>query len=788
MNDIALSQPREGLPAPRRSYLQPHYSQNSQAAEAGSADQFGLVDLIRTFERHWMLVLGLVVVATMGALVWQLTSPNRYRSTASIQVELIDATGTNQADVLATNKQRITNESKLYRSRNSAQAVVNMLGLLDDPEFLREMGGMPSGDEATRMGKAVSTLLDMMSVQSEDASDLIELTVVSRSPDLAAKIANSFPQAVRDLKRSRDSARRQELLDELGTERQNRMERAVEAAEELAKFRVDNQMLTGAGGAEDLAQINRLASEGASAAAAGSGSAAQSAGIARASGISSTAGATSAAVQQLQRQEAELGAEYARLSQTYGSGYPELVRVQTELQSVRASLAREQEAARRDAQAQADAEAARMRELAQAEAARDAARAGQLQAVVASLTSRAYQNAANTPLLQELERNATTSAAAVAEIADQITRVQSEKLVEGVSSNIISPAIANGERISPSPLKVTAVATIGAAILGMMIAFTIELLDDRLRTVAQIRKYFGLPVFGMLPALDGGISAKLRESPVFLEPNSLFSEVARSVYSEIRALMPVNQSQSVLVTSALPGEGKSVVALTVAAAAVAMGKRAVILDLDLRRSGILQQVQQDMNSPELMDVVRGSIDLHALAAPTDPETQEAGSGNTDLVIGSSVEEMMSRFLLLSASQPVAEPAAILSSSRFGQLVEELKARFDLVVVNAPAALAVRDARSMCDYTDDTILVAKWGDTTIEQFRATLEMLGSGNVAGCVYNHVDYAEHARRKYGDSIQFYYQAADYFEGDAPAKRTLRERIKRVFGRGRVPQYAAD
>ncbi|MEN7538008.1 GumC family protein [Aurantiacibacter flavus] len=786
MNDIALDQPREGLPVPRRTNLQPYYQQNAQAAEASAADQFGLVDLIRTFERHRLLVLGLVIVVTLGALVWQLTSPNRYRSTATIQVELIDATGTNQADVLATNKQRITNESKLYRSRNSAQAVVNELGLLDNPDFQLEMGGAPSGDETARMSIAVSTLLNMTSVQSEDASDLIELTAISRSPELAAKIANTFPQAVRDLKRNRDSERRQELLDELGTERDQRMERAVAAAEELAEFRVKNRMLTGAGGAEDLAQINRLASEGASASAAGSGSAAQSAGIARAAGMSSTAGATSAAVQQLQRQEAELSAEHARLSQTYGSGYPELARVESELRSVRTSLIREQEAARRDAQAQADAEAARMREMARAEAARDAARASELQSVVASLTSRAYQNAANTPLLEELERNAVTSAAAVAEIADQITRVQSEKLVEGVTSNIISPAIANGERISPAPLKVTAVAMIGAAILGMMIAFTIELLDDRLRTVAQIRKYFGLPVFGMLPALDGGISAKLRESPVFIEPNSLFSEVARSTYSEIRALRPLSSSQSVLVTSALPGEGKSVTALTVAAAAVAMGKRAVILDLDLRRSGILQQVQQDMNSPELMDVVRGSIDLHALAAPEDHEPKKAKTPSTELVFNNDVDDMLSRFLLLSASQPVAEPAAILSSSRFGQLVEELKARFDLVVVNAPAVLAVRDARSMCDYTDDTILVAKWGDTTIEQFRATLEMLGSGNVAGCVYNHVDYAEHARRKYGDSIQFYFQAADYFEGNVPVKATLRERMMRFFGRKPAAEHA--
>ncbi|MGB3710459.1 MAG: succinoglycan biosynthesis protein exop, partial [Erythrobacter sp.] len=661
-----------------------------------------------------------------------------------------------------------------------AQAVVEQLDLMDDSDFVREMGGVPSGSVTERMSTAVSTLLDMTSVQSEEGSDLIELTAVSRSPELAASIANSFPEAVRDLKQARSFERRNELITELDAEREQRMERAVDAAERLAEFRVENRMLVGAGGAEDLAQVNRIAAEAASAAAMGSGSAAQSAGISRAAGVRSTAGATSAAVQQLQRQEAELSAQYARLSQTYGNGYPELARVQTELQSVRSSLSREQDAARQAAQSQANAEAERVRQMARADAARDAARAGQLQAVVGSLTSRAYENAVNTPLLQQLEREAITTADAVAEIADQITQVQSEQLVEGVTSNIISPATPNGERISPSPLKTTIVVLVGAGILAMMIAFTMDVLDDRLRTVAQIRKYFGLPVFGMLPALEEGVSPKLRESPVFKDPQSLFAEVARSTYAEVRALMPLNQSQSVLVTSPLPGDGKSVIALTVAAAAVAMGKRAVILDLDLRRSGILQKIQEDLESPELMDVVRGHVDLHGLIAPPDPDDKDEKDAGMELVDQSSTEEMIGRFMLLSASQPVAEPAAVLSSARFRQLVLELKSRFDLVVVNAPAVLAVRDARSMCDYTDDTILVAKWGETTIEQFRATLEMLGSGNVAGCVYNHVDYAEHARRRYGDSIQFYHDASDYYTGSVPAKLTVREQVRRMLRRG--------
>lgn len=777
MNEIALDPSKEGFPTQPPAPLTPRYQ---APASEPMADGFGLVDLIRTFERHRALVLSIVAVVTLATLAWQLLSPSLYRSTANIKVELIDDTGTNQGDVLARNAQRIANESKLYRSRNSAQTVIKNLDLLNNPAFLEEMGGAPGGNETIRMSAAVSKLLDMTSVSSEENSDLIELSAVSRSPELAALIANSFPEAVGDQRRARDVERREQLIEELSAERDLRMERALAAAGDLAEFRVENRMLVGAGGAEDLAQINRIASEAASAIAMGSGSAAQSAGIARAAGINSTAGATSAAVQQLQRQEAQLSAQVASLSQTYGSGYPELARVQSELQNVRSDLAREQDAARRAAQEQANAEAARVRQMAQADAARDSARAGQLQSAVSSLTSKAYQNAANTPLLQELEREALATATAVSEIADQITQVQSEQLVEGVSSIIISPATPNGEAFSPSPVKTTLVALIGAGILSLMLAFMIDLLDDRLRTVAQIRKYFGLPVFGMLPDISGGISPKLRESPVFGAPQSLFAEVARSIYAETRALVPRGRSQSVLITSPLPGDGKSAIALTMAAAAVAMGKKAVILDLDLRRSGILQKIQEDIDAPELMDLVRGNIDLHALLAPPVEDEEDTMETGKELMHETGDSDALSRFMLFSASQPVAEPAAVLGSSRFQELVDELKTRFDLVVVNAPATLAVRDARSMTDYTDHTILVAKWGETKIEQMRATLELLGSSKVAGCIYNQVDYAEHARRKYGDSIQFYYDAADYFDGPIPGKLSLRERFARFVSGG--------
>src|SRR3546814_11579923 len=95
------------------------------------------------------------------------------------------------------------------------------------------------------------------------------------------------------------------------------------------------------------------------------------------------------------------------------------------------------------------------------------------------------------------------------------------------------------------------------------------------------------------------------------------------------------------------------------------------------------------------------------------------------------------------------------------LFNDLRQRYDFIVLNAPATLAVRDARAISEIADTTLMVVDWGKTTVDQARAALEIL-EYNVAGVAFNKVDYAEHARRGNRD-----------------------EAIGRASGRERVYQY---
>ncbi len=744
---------------------------NSYPTQGAPADNLSLRDLLRLLERHKLLVLSIIGIVTLAVLAQQLLSPNNYRSVAQLQVELIDEVGTNQADVDSRNDQRVANTVRLHRSRSSAEAVVRDLNLTENPAFLAELGEV-SGDETALMQQATNTLMSMVDVTSEPGSDLVSIAVTAKSPELAPLIANRYPDTVGELRNANSNKRREGLLESLLAEQEERGEAARVAFAELSEFRGETQMLVGAGGQEDLAQVNRIAAEAASASANSAGSASRSSVISRAAGINSTAQATSAALQQLERQHSGLVAEEARLGAIYGPNHPEIVRVTSELATVTSAMVNARAQAAAAAQSVAAAEGAQLREMARSQAAQDAARAGRLQGALAAVTSRAFRNNANFVKLSELERAAQLAETAYSSISSRIEQIRAQMQLEGVNTLLVSPAAANYDRISPEPVRMVLIALVGSAIVAAFIALGVDLIDDRLRTSSQIKRLFGLPTLGMLPMFGGGLSTEIKKSPVISDPQSMFAEAARSTYSELRSLPRNKLGQTVLVTSPLPGDGKSTVSLTMAAAAVAMGDRAVLVDLDLRKLGLLQKLQHELDTPDIVDVMSGRVELdNVLEDHTNRPLLDGPEEISDL-------DETNHIVLLSAKRPVSDPAAMLTARRLNVLIAELREKFDLVVINAPAALAVRDARAMCEFADHTVVVTRWGRTTIDQMKATIETLG-GRAAGVIFDQVDYADHARRQFGDSIQYYMESSGYYTDAVPPRMTLFGQVRRFFTR---------
>lgn len=749
----------------------PQVPYNANAMMPADNAPVTLRDIIRIAARYKWMIIAIVALVTLPVLAHQLLSPKIYRSTAHVQVELIDEVGLNQADIASLNSQRVSNSVRLHRSRTSAERVLDDLDLLKDPDFQRELGDQSGTTQEVRQ-RATNLLLSMIEVTSEPNSDLLQVAVSTRSPTLSARIANQLPESVGSVRTAIVTGRRKELLGELESELEARGKAALEASAKVADFRRENRMLVGAGGIEDLSQLNQISAAAANASSARAGSAARAGGVSAASSISSTATASSPALDQLERQRAQLISDRSRIAPNFGPNHPEMVRVTSQLSEVEQNIEIERRRARAAAAEVNAAESQRMIGLAQSEASRDAATAARLEGIASSLESRAFQNVANSVELNELVRASELAEQAYQSIAERVEQVRAQMQLEGVSSSLVSPAVASFDPVSPTPIKTTLFALLASITLGFLIAFIRELLDDRLRTAAQISRHFNLPTFGMLPLMPPETLAEdPNRSPVIEDPQSLFAEVARSACSDVRGLGRKGTSQVVLITSPLPGDGKSTVSVALAAAGAALGERTVVLDLDLRKRGLLQQLQESIPTADLIDLIAGKIELDAvlpLPAPDRPESDE-------------MDEPVGEIFVLSANRKVDHPNSMISSRRLIKLVEALRERFDLVIINAPAALAVRDARTMCDFADHTIMVARWGRTTVEQMRAALQLL-SFRPSAVIFDHVDYAEHARRRYGDSVQFYMDSSDYYSDYFNRPKgfaSLRERLRALMGR---------
>src|SRR3546814_10767773 len=187
-------------------------------------------------------------------------------------------------------------------------------------------------------------------------------------------------------------------------------------------------------------------------------------------------------------------------------------------------------------------------------------------------------------------------------------------------------------------------------------------------------------------------------------------------------------AQVVVVTSPLPGDGKSTLALSLAAAAAAKGARAVIIDLDLRRPGLLQEIQKKMGGPDLVEYLKSDMPVQRLLPPNENVGATTGNGKTKLMV-------------LSAHGPVDDPASLISTSRLQQLFNSLRQRYDFFVLNAPATIAVRDARPISYIADTSLIVVDSGNTTVDPASAALALL-EYNVAVLPFHTFIYSFHFR----------------------------------------------
>ncbi len=307
-----------------------------------------------------------------------------------------------------------------------------------------------------------------------------------------------------------------------------------------------------------------------------------------------------------------------------------------------------------------------------------------------------------------------------------------------IVATVFNPPHLEPRRVSPQPVKVLSFAGALGLALGLIFAFARESLDNRLRGRRDAEEWYGAPVIGALPRA-------VRGKP----PASIASKPRRNQQKVIEALQLLRANYqfsagltgpTLLVTSALDREGKTTVVANLSMALAMAGKDVICVEADVRRPALHRLLGAPEPAPGLVDVVEGRIGvdeaLHEIelfrpatngGQPAESATGTATSSNGP-ARGSSFG---GRLRLLPAGQRPANPAAVLSAERIGELVKDLSARASYVIFDSPPLLSAGEALPLALNVDSVIVVARQGRTTRERaraVRATLDGLGTRQLA------------------------------------------------------------
>ncbi|MGC2372269.1 MAG: polysaccharide biosynthesis tyrosine autokinase [Solirubrobacteraceae bacterium] len=252
---------------------------------------------------------------------------------------------------------------------------------------------------------------------------------------------------------------------------------------------------------------------------------------------------------------------------------------------------------------------------------------------------------------------------------------------------------------SPSSPKVSRNTALGAVLgllLGLGIAFLLERLDRRIREPKDLESVYGLPLLGVVPESSALSRSGRSDGTAGAVLPAQEAEAFHLIRAHMRYFNVDRELRTLMVVSAGPGDGKTTVARHLASAAARMGSRVLLLETDLRRPMVAQQLGI-VSGRGLSDVLIGAVTL-----PEAIQTIELTAPSGERAKGHSLD-----VLVAGASLP-PNPGELIESRAMATLLEQTKTRYDLIVIDTPPLTAVSDAFPLLKKVDGVVIVGRVG--------------------------------------------------------------------------------
>lgn len=710
-------------------------------------ETIGLRAIWLTLRQRWRLIVSLTLFAlALTAVILLLMTP-RYTSEAKLVIEppKVSIGLEELLSNLNIDQEEINTEIEIIRSRKVIGRVVDKLRLMRDPEFNAELRELPwtealnplnwlpeawrtallgepealSPEERERRLKVsvVDAVRDRLDVSRVGLSRVIQVAFTSEDSKKAARIANAIAESYLEEQiesRFESTSRVARWLQERLKELKNQ----VIAAEKAVALYKAQHGLTEAESATLIEQ--QLAELNSKYILAKADLAEAEAQLQQVKRLLQEGGAIHAAkvlnfplIQRLVEQEAEVVRKVAELSERYGPRHPKMIEANAELASIRKKIEREVRKVIQSLKNEAEVARARVRSLRQALARLEGRRHSQSQAEVK---------------LKELEREAEAVRTVYETFLSRFKELSEQGQLQQTEARIIAWAEVPTK---PSfPRKKLTLALVGVMSLfgGGALALLLETLIRGFRDERQLELWTGRPVVTSLPEIKKG-SDRLPD---------LLIDHPSSPYSEgVRRLRTAVTGQVVLVTSTVPEEGKSTVALSLARAYALSGLRVLLLDCDLRK-------------PEITKFLGGK-DL-PLAYDMVEVLQNPELSSQAMVIDPKVASLN---ILPGRTHRSLNPTDLLEQAQLDALLEALRNRFDRIVIDTAPFGLFPDTQLFLPHIDGVVYLIRYRETPREAVVRALEKVSGVEAVNLVLNRVDwekegysyyYGYHYYQRYG------------------------------------------
>ena len=691
-----------------------------------------LLDYLILLRKHQWLILFFLLAIVSIVTIATFRMQSVYQATARVEIDrentnAIHFSDSDSYEMYEDLEDYITTQSKILQSETLAMLTVRSIGL----DNMTEFGGNPAkpvkpsapGSEASlHRPPALGAFLGRMTIKRVPTSRLLDVTFESTDPALAARVVNAhLNNFIEENFRSRYEAATQASTWLAG--QLNEMKIKVENAEDARlAYERRNQIWTidekSDISSQKLADLNKQLTD-AQADRINKEAVYQLAQAGNYDAISAVR--ESPVIQDILKQESTMSAQYTDALNQYGPKFPKVVRLQAQLKDLDQLVGREKTNIAN--QMEAEYHGSRQRELL-------------LKNALDEQKAQTNQMAEKLVQYSILKREADTNK----QLYDgMLQKLKEAGITAGLrSSNIrvVDPALIPGGPSRPNKTRNVMLSILVGLIGGIGLALLREYLDNTVKTPDDIETLSRLPSLAVVPALSNsngkrtGRFAKLLKAPVIVGkegraelvshnmPQSQMSEAFRALRTSLLLSQADHPPQVILMTSALPREGKTTAAVNLAVTLAQLGDKTLLVDADLRKPGINRALS-------LVDGKHAGLSSYL-----------AGVSSLDLI---TVPHPAITNLAAIPTGPIPpNPADLLSSRRLTELIAELRTRYKFVVIDSPPIMAATDAVILSVLVDGVLLVVRSGETPKEAFTRTRDLLAGVkcHMLGVVLNAVD----------------------------------------------------